>query len=201
MSLSLDDLNATNGTHDSLNGESLQVDQDITVPKVPTDDPPATPKARLEKLHSRLGGASFRPAASGSRHSSGSRQKRAQRVQNSWPHPEKYNYRSLYLFTLNNPFRKALIAAIEWRWWDRIVLIVIFLNTIILALYDPYDIVQLRPVSVKRNAFDWISKAFSIFFAIECVIKILALGFCVGRRTYLSDSWNYLDLTVVSNKP
>lgn len=34
-------------------------------------------------------------------------------------------------------------------------------------------------------------------FIIECVSKILAMGFVMGRNTYLSVAWNWLDFTVV----
>jgi len=34
-------------------------------------------------------------------------------------------------------------------------------------------------------------------FLVECLAKILALGFMVGPHTYLHDAWNYLDLAVV----
>lgn len=34
-------------------------------------------------------------------------------------------------------------------------------------------------------------------FIVECVIKILAQGFFLGKRCYLSDPWNWLDFLVV----
>ena len=54
---------------------------------------------------------------------------------------------------LNNPFRKAIIWAIEMKWWDRVVLLLILLNTIQLGLlYDPFDVDGLRPISTQRDA-------------------------------------------------
>jgi hypothetical protein len=38
---------------------------------------------------------------------------------------------------MNAGFRKAFIRGIEWKWWDRIVLILIGMNTLQLALYNP----------------------------------------------------------------
>ena len=35
-----------------------------------------------------------------------------------------------------------------------------------------------------------------IFF-LECIIKIIAMGFCCGKNTYLSSGWNKLDFIVV----
>jgi hypothetical protein len=40
-------------------------------------------------------------------------------------------------------------------------------------------------------------RTFSALFLIECLVKILARGFIVGKHTYLHDAWNYLDLIVV----
>lgn len=37
----------------------------------------------------------------------------------------------------------------------------------------------------------------SIIFVFECVIKIIVLGFFIGEKTYLKDSWNILDFTIV----
>jgi len=54
-----------------------------------------------------------------------------------WPDPKKYNKLSLMLLTLENPMRRAAIRGIEWQWWDRSVLVLILLNTIQLALYNP----------------------------------------------------------------
>ena len=53
-----------------------------------------------------------------------------------WPDGRKYNHRSLFLFTLQNPFRQTLIKWIEWKYWDTKVICVILLNTLTLAMYD-----------------------------------------------------------------
>jgi len=103
----------------------------------------------------------------------------------------------LYLLTLDNPLRRLAIKGIECKWWDRGVLAFIFLNTIQLALYDPFDILALKPVSVQRDIMDSIGIAFSAVFLAECLVKITAMGFVVGPRAYLKDSWNYLDVVVV----
>jgi hypothetical protein len=76
----------------------------------------------------------------------------------SWPNPRKYNHRSLLLFSLKSPFRRALIAAIEWPWWDRIVLVVIMINSGLLAYYQPYDVPALRPNDTERKALEYVSK-------------------------------------------
>jgi len=32
---------------------------------------------------------------------------------------------------------------------------------------------------------------------VECVLKIIVLGFCIGEKTYLKDPWNVLDFVIV----
>ena len=49
-------------------------------------------------------------------------------------------------------------AGIENKWWDRVVLSWIFLNTIQLAMYNPFDIPALKPVSPTRDAMDTVGK-------------------------------------------
>ena len=34
-------------------------------------------------------------------------------------------------------------------------------------------------------------------FCIECVFKIIAMGFIIGKGAYLKDTWNWLDFIVV----
>jgi hypothetical protein len=119
-----------------------------------------------------------------------------------WPNPHKYNSRSLYLFDLKHPVRRLAIAGIEYRFrgvnvWETTVLALILLNTLQLAMYDPFDIPALKPVSPFRDGMDVLAKFFSAVFLAECLVKVLALGFFVGRHTYLDDGFNYLDLFIV----
>lgn len=70
----------------------------------------------------------------------------------SWPDPTKYNQRSLFILSLKNPLRRFLIASIEWKWWDRTVLLLILLNTLQLGfIYNPFDVDALRPDSTVRD--------------------------------------------------
>jgi len=124
------------------------------------------------------------------------------KAEHDWPDPALYNHRSFYLFDLKHPVRRFAIAGLEWRWrgvnvWETTVLVLILLNTVQLAMYDPFDIPALKPVSPLRDAMEGLGKFFSAVFLAECVVKVLALGFFVGRHTYLDDAFNYLDLFIV----
>lgn len=38
---------------------------------------------------------------------------------------------------------------------------------------------------------------FTSLFAVEMVLKVIAMGFVLGRGTYIRDPWNVLDFVVV----
>jgi Ion transport protein len=40
--------------------------------------------------------------------------------------------------------------------------------------------------------------AFTFIFLLECVLKILGMGFCLHKNSYMRDYWNWLDLIVVT---
>ncbi|KAJ1482877.1 hypothetical protein T484DRAFT_2627850 [Baffinella frigidus] len=90
-----------------------------------------------------------------------------------FPDPHRYNARSLYCFKLQNPLRKFLIRAIEWKWWDRTVLILIFLNTLQLALYDPFDVEALNPDPEYRDAMTAVGAVFTWAFFAEAACKVI----------------------------
>jgi hypothetical protein len=69
-----------------------------------------------------------------------------------WPDDREYNPRAFFLFTLQHPIRQTAIRCIEWGkkpgsrfGWDKKVLIMILLNTITLAMMDPFDVEEMRP--------------------------------------------------------
>ena len=75
-----------------------------------------------------------------------------------WPDPDKYVQRSLLCFSLKNPIRRALIAAIERPIWDKCVLFMISFNACALLSHDPYDVPQLLPISPRRNVLKILSQ-------------------------------------------
>jgi len=44
--------------------------------------------------------------------------------------------KSLNVFPLDNKFRRSMIWLVEWTWFDRIVMLLIILNTIFLGFVD-----------------------------------------------------------------
>ena len=48
----------------------------------------------------------------------------------------QYVPNSLYCLDRKNTFRRAIVALIEWPWFDRFILVLILANSIVLALTD-----------------------------------------------------------------
>ena len=63
-----------------------------------------------------------------------------------------------------------------------------------LALFDYSD----RISETKWNqTLDKVGQAFTVIFTLEAVIKIISMGFVMGKKTYLRDGWNVIDFFVV----
>ena len=68
------------------------------------------------------------------------------------------------------------------------------MNSIGLALYDYNDKDQ---TSVLNQYLDLIGNVFTIIFAVEAVLEIIARGFILHPRAYLREGWCVLDFVVV----
>ena len=78
--------------------------------------------------------------------------------------------------------------------FDNVIMTMIFLNSMFLAVYDYND----RDEKFSRNrTINIAGIIFTIFFTLECILKILAYGFVVHYKAYLRDGWNWIDLIVV----
>lgn len=118
-----------------------------------------------------------------------------------------YPRTSLYLFGSNNRVRAACVRAVTHPWFDRFILLLILLNSIVLALTD-WSVIDTDPDSEHvgepiedgswRNTLLYKTEStFTALFAVEFVLKVVAQGFVIGRGAYLRDAWNILDFVVV----
>ena len=107
-----------------------------------------------------------------------------------------YEPRSLRLFTLDNELRKLLIRLIALPVFDFCVLLLILSNAIMMAMEDPLRDVD-HPTELELE-MEKAEMVFNVLFTLEMSIKIVALGLFDGRHTYLQDTWNVLDATVVA---
>ncbi|XP_041640069.1 voltage-dependent T-type calcium channel subunit alpha-1I-like [Cheilinus undulatus] len=90
--------------------------------------------------------------------------------------------------------RSWCIRLVSSPWFERVSIMVILLNCVTLGMYQPCENIDCSSDRCQiLQAFD----AFIyIFFALEMVIKMVALGI-FGRRCYLGDTWNRLDFFIV----
>ena len=71
---------------------------------------------------------------------------------------------------------------------------IILFNTITLSMFDYSD----RNSKGQNNKLiDIFSMCFSIVYTIEALLRIIALGFVVHKKSYLRDPWNLIDFIVV----
>uniref|UniRef100_A0AAY4EDL1 Voltage-dependent T-type calcium channel subunit alpha n=1 Tax=Denticeps clupeoides TaxID=299321 RepID=A0AAY4EDL1_9TELE len=82
----------------------------------------------------------------------------------------------------------------SWCIYMRVSMMVILLNCVTLGMYQPCENIDCSSDRCQiLQAFD----AFIyIFFAVEMVVKMVALGI-FGHRCYLGDTWNRLDFFIV----
>ncbi len=105
---------------------------------------------------------------------------------------KNYSATSLLCLNLENPVRRAAIAVVEWIWLEIFMLVTIFVNCILMSLYDPCD------NSSRISNVDKTTSFFFIFiYCAECILKIVAMGFITGQYSYLKDNWNKLDFLIV----
>ena len=91
--------------------------------------------------------------------------------------------------------RKWFIQIITSPWFERISMFVIIINCITLGMYKPCED-QPKCTSTRCFILEYLDHAIYVFFIIEMMIKIMAMGF-YGRSTYLAESWNILDFLIV----
>ncbi|KAK5966933.1 Voltage-dependent L-type calcium channel subunit alpha, partial [Trichostrongylus colubriformis] len=102
--------------------------------------------------------------------------------------------RSLLCLSLNNPIRKICIAVVEWRPFEYLILLMICANCIALAVYQPYPA---QDSDSKNTILEQIEYLFIVVFTIECILKVVALGFICHPGAYLRNAWNILDFIIV----
>lgn len=101
---------------------------------------------------------------------------------------------SLFIFSLDNFVRKACIKMSIHRYFERFILVIIFANSITLAMNNYEDPAH----ETRRNQIlDYFSACFTWVFAVEAVIKIIAQGFVVSPTAYIREPLNVLDFVIV----
>ncbi|KAM4609952.1 dihydropyridine-sensitive L-type skeletal muscle calcium channel subunit alpha-1-like [Polymixia lowei] len=102
--------------------------------------------------------------------------------------------RTLFLFGLKNPLRKACIKIVEWKTFEVIILLTIFANCIALAVFLPMPEEDSNNTNTSLESLEGI---FLVIFTLECFLKIVAYGLVFHEGAYLRNCWNILDFVIV----
>ena len=68
------------------------------------------------------------------------------------------------------------------------------MNSLVLALFDYSD---RDAMTMKNQVLENIGLGFTVIFTLECLLKVISMGFIMHRHAYLRDSWNMIDFVVV----
>ncbi|XP_045772342.1 voltage-dependent T-type calcium channel subunit alpha-1G-like isoform X3 [Maniola jurtina] len=105
---------------------------------------------------------------------------------------EKEDY-SLYIFAPDNKIRRLCTWMVTRSWFDNIVLLFIALNCITLAMERP----NIPPDSKERSFLSTANYVFTVVFAAEMFIKVVASGMFYGPDAYFTSGWNIMDGSLV----
>lgn len=105
-----------------------------------------------------------------------------------------YQDYSLFFLSKKTLLRHIAIKITLLPFLEKLTMTIIFANCITLGLFDPYD-VKCKKQSCK--ALEIVETCIYVYFALEMVIKMVAFG-VFGKQGYLSETWNRLDLFIVS---
>ena len=96
----------------------------------------------------------------------------------------------------NDKFRYTVVWLISQKWFDGFILLLIFANCVLMGMKDYLDRENKTPIN---NLIERLDPYFNTVIVLECVLKIIGLGFINGKGAYLRDGWNWLDFFVVSS--
>ncbi|KRZ31326.1 Voltage-dependent T-type calcium channel subunit alpha-1H [Trichinella pseudospiralis] len=93
---------------------------------------------------------------------------------------------------------RCLDQRTPFTWFEKLSMMVILINCVTLGMYKPCDEdMELAICNTTRCiTLSVIDHLVFAFFAVEMIIKIIAMGF-YGPDTYMSDTWNRLDFFIV----
>ena len=118
--------------------------------------------------------------------------------------PNSYTEYSMCCLHIDNPLRRACFTVASHPLFEGLIIAAILVSSVCLALDSPRihrDDPEGRSVANPGLAtvlafgdeFIW-----PWLFGAELLIKSIAFGFCSGRQSYLSSSWNRLDACIVA---
>ena len=111
-----------------------------------------------------------------------------------------FEERSLYYFRKDHWLRKHAIIIITHEYFDNFILFVIALNSMVLGISDYGNVNSdgelVANGSWRNTLIDQTEILFTLVFSVECILKVIGMGF-TGKNSYMKDRWNWLDFLVV----
>ncbi|XP_053201741.1 voltage-dependent calcium channel type A subunit alpha-1-like isoform X3 [Panonychus citri] len=101
-------------------------------------------------------------------------------------------YSSMFVLSSTNPIRRAAHYVVNLRYFDFVIMVVIFCSSIALACEDPVN--EDSQINDTLEIFD---KAFTSVFTVELLLKIVDQGIFLHPGSYCRDVWNIMDAVVV----
>jgi hypothetical protein len=103
--------------------------------------------------------------------------------------PKVFNY-----FNQRSKPRYICLLMITSPWFERISMLAIIINCLTLGMYQPCN--DQVCTTTRCYILEYIDGLIYVFFTIEMMIKVLAMGF-IGKDTYMAETWNRLDFFIV----
>lgn len=132
----------------------------------------------------------------------------------------QYRYSSCFgCLPVEHPVREALIFVVDSVWFERITLVAVLINCVLLGLQGPPQLplppsspppsllevasgaaasLPLPLSSVSSRAYEFFELSFTLFFTCEILCRIGAMGLAGHEYSYLADGWNAIDAFVVA---
>ena len=101
---------------------------------------------------------------------------------------------SLGFFHSKNKLRVFLVKLITWKWFEIFITLMILANSAMLGMMDYTDPDRDH---WGNNLVENTELFFIVTFTIEATVKVIGMGFILGRGSYLRNAWNWLDFIVV----
>lgn len=73
--------------------------------------------------------------------------------------------------------------------FETTIFVIIGINSLLMIADDP--------MNENSELIILAEKIFTVLYTLEMIIKVLGLGFILGKNAYLKDSWNILDFIIV----
>lgn len=101
---------------------------------------------------------------------------------------ERSSY-SLFIFQPENKIREIFTKVTQHKHFDYFILVFISLNCFTLAMERP----KIAPGSLERELLSAANYIFTVVFAFEMAMKVIACGLIYGQGAYFTSGWNTMD--------